>query len=81
MKHDMRRSINELLDSLEYIDEICSREAMYEDIHTIQIKKEIEEMVKKIELKEYEPGDVYNSPDLRRVRKRIGTASIGEWRA
>lgn len=81
MKPDMRRSINELLEDIEYLEEICQRETKYEDINTWNLKKDIEELVKEIELTEYKSGDVYNSPDLRRVRIKIGTATEGERRA
>lgn len=81
MNHDLRISINELISSIDYIDEICMREDKYSDIDTIPLKEAVEYLVKRIELKEYKSGEVYNSPDLRRVRIRIGTATEGERRA
>lgn len=81
MNHAMRRSINELISSIDYIDEICMRESTYSDIDTIPLKESVEELVKQVELKEYKSGDVYNSPDLRRVRILLGTATEGERRA
>ena len=81
MDHVMRRSINEIIEDIEYLDEICMREEAYQNIDTTQLKYDVEELVKHIELKEYRPGDVYNSPDLRRVRILLGTATEGERRA
>lgn len=81
MDHVMRRSINELISSIEYFDEICMREEAYQNIDTTSLKEDVEDLVKQIELNEYKSGEVYNSPDLRRVRIRIGTATEGERRA
>lgn len=81
MNPAMRRSINELISSIDYIDEICMREDKYSDIDTIPLKEAVEDLVKQVELKEYKSGDVYNSPDLRRVRILLGTATEGERRA
>lgn len=79
MDSTMRCTIKELLSTIEYLDVLCERE--YNQIDTTSIKKEVEELVKQIELAEYDSGDVYNSPDLRRVRILFGTASMGERRA
>lgn len=81
MQHYMRRSINELIYSVEYIDKICTREEKYEKIDTTPLKESVEDLVKQIELTEYQSGEVYNSPDLRRVRILLGIATEGERRA
>lgn len=77
----MRSTIKELLSVIEYLDVLCERKYKYNHIDTTPIKKEIEEIVKELELVEYSSGDVYNSPDLRRIRILFGTASPGERRA
>ena len=81
MDHVMRRSINEIIEDIEYLDEICMREEAYRTIDTTPLKEDVEELVKHIELQEYQSGDVYNSPDLRRVRIAFGTATSGERKA
>ena len=77
MDSTMRSTIKELLSVIEYLDVLCEEQ----NIDTTPLKEQVEELVKQIELAEYDSGDVYNSPDLRRVRILFGTASPGERRA
>lgn len=77
MESTMRSTIKELLSAIEYLDVLCEEQ----NIDTTPLKEQVEELVKQVELTEYASGDVYNSPDLRRIRIHFGTASMGERRA